>query len=465
MATEPGARSRVLRAVAVLAAVAASAVVVITDGDVPWLVRTGQEILRRRALPTEELFAYTGHGRPLHHEYLTEVLAALAYDGAGVAGLTAWQCLLLAGVAFAVSLAPDAEGRTRPFAGWSPVAVAAAAMLLRETLSVRAQCASNILTALTFVAVLRDQQGDRRALPLALPLGLLWAQLHGGNPHHTALFGVGFLAAPSARRFAFTAAAAALTCVGPYGLRVHAHYLQGTGALHLIKEWQPLGRVLASGNAHAIACVAFAAAACAALVVRWRAGDRSRVELVALALYAALAFRYARTVSELTVLSGVVLARSLAPFEAPRWAPRRALSPLVAAGVVALAVALSPRELGVGFGGRCPLGAVAWLRAHRPPGPMFNSYNLGGWLMLLYPEERVFLDGRGPTAYPERLMVELLAVYRAPARFESLTERHGFRLAVIQPEGNGAPLVAWLRRHPRWRLRHEDARALVFTRE
>jgi hypothetical protein len=171
-------------------------------------------------------------------------------------------------------------------------------------------------------------------------------------------------------------------------------------------------------------------------------------------------------VNELTLVSAVVLARSLADAPAALSPRRRALAAATAAcAVIALAVALSSREPGVSFGGRHPREAIAWLRAHRPAGPMFNSYNLGGWLLLLYPEEPVFIDGRGPTVYPERLMTDLLAVYADPRRFEALTARYGFRVAVLQPGGNGASLVAWLRRHPRWRLRHEDARAVIFTRD
>lgn len=449
---------RALWACALLAAVGASAVLVLGDGDVPWLIRTGEEIVRRGALPRDDPFAYTPRTVPLHHEYLTEVLLYGLYRAGGVLALTAAQCLLLVAFVLAAAQAPTPEGRARPFGGASALALAAGAMLLRELLTLRAQSLSDVLTTLVFVAVLRDHAGDARALPATLPLGLVWAQLHGGNPHHTVLLGLGWLAAPTRRRFGYTVAAAALTCASPNGPRVHAHYLHGTPSLHLIKEWQPLHRVLASGNAHAALCVAFALAAAASLAWRRRRGERVRVEALALAFYALLAARYARGLHELTALATVCLVRGLYAV------PRERVAHVAAALLVAGAAQASGQVRGVGFGGRYSPAAFAWLAAHRPAGPMFNSYNLGGWLMLRYPQERVFVDSRGPTVYPAWRMAELQALYRDPPRFEALTARYGFRLAVLQRDGLGASLVAHLRAHPAWQLRHEDARVIIFTR-
>lgn len=452
--------ARIVLGSALLGAVALSAVLVLADSDVPWLIRTGQEIVRTGALPREDTFAYTARHHPLHHEYLAEVVLYLVYRGGGVSLLAALQCALLAAFVAAASLVPPASpGPTRPFGGASALGLAGGAMLLRELLTLRAQSMSDVLTALVFVAVLRDHQGDRRALPATLPLGLLWAQLHGGNPHHTALLGLGWLAGPTRRRMAFALAAAALTCASPNGPRVHAHYLHGTQALHMIKEWQPLHRIIASGNVHAALCVGFAFAAALGLVWRRRRGETVALEALALGLYGLLAARYARGVHELTVVATVSLGRTLLVVPYPRLAHGAAL-----AGVL-VATLLSARPWGVGFGGRYSPAAFAWLDAHRPAGPMFNSYNLGGWLILLYSQERVFIDSRGPTVYPPGHMAELVALYRDPRRFEALTARYGFRLAVLQRDGLGAGLVGYLRAHPAWRLRHDDPRVVIFTRD
>lgn len=461
-ADDPALRARVGLVLTLVFAV--TAVTEIPDGDLPWLIRSGQETLRLGRIATAESFSFTALGRTLHHEYLTEVVLAWVYDHAGVAGLTALQVAVTLALAVALSNVPDRAGRTRPFAGLSPVPIAVAVVLLRELVSVRAQSFSNAFTAMAFAAVLCDQRGDRWALPMTIPLGLLWTQLHGGNPDLTALLSLGALASPSRRRVAFAAAAAALTCAGPYGARVHLHYLHGSDALHLIKEWLPLWTVIRSGNYYAALCFGFALLAVAALASRARRGERPVFEALAMALYLLASLRYARMLNELVVVSGAVLARSLADVG---LSARRvsALATAASGAVVAAALLASPRGLGVRFGGRYPPGAIAWLRQHNPPGPMFNSYNLGGWLILFYPRERVFIDGRGPTAYSDRSMIELQSIYARPERFEALQARYGFRLAVLQPTGAGASLLAWMRTRREWTERFADDRAVIFTRE
>src|SRR5205823_9243873 len=42
-----------------------------------------------------------------------------------------------------------------------------------------------------------------------------------------------------------------------------------------------------------------------------------------------------------------------------------------------------------------PAAAVSFMARERPPGPIFNDYNWGGYLIWkLYPQYRVFIDGR-----------------------------------------------------------------------
>lgn len=41
-----------------------------------------------------------------------------------------------------------------------------------------------------------------------------------------------------------------------------------------------------------------------------------------------------------------------------------------------------------------PAAAVAWMKANQPEGPIFNSYNFGGYLIWTLPEYPVFIDGR-----------------------------------------------------------------------
>src|SRR3989344_7654629 len=56
------------------------------------------------------------------------------------------------------------------------------------------------------------------------------------------------------------------------------------------------------------------------------------------------------------------------------------------------------RSIGIGLA-KSVEGAGEFLKTNRVPGPVFNNYDIGGYLIFnLYPKERVFVDNR-PEAY------------------------------------------------------------------
>jgi len=64
---------------------------VLNDGDTFWHIRTGEWILSHHAVPWVDSFSYTFTGKPwLAHEWLSEVLLAVAYRGLGWTG--SWCC-------------------------------------------------------------------------------------------------------------------------------------------------------------------------------------------------------------------------------------------------------------------------------------------------------------------------------------------------------------------------------------
>src|SRR5690349_21736555 len=95
-------RSEWLVAVAVLAVAAWIAFnpSLFNDGDTSWHLATGQWILDHRSIPHADPFSFTWAGKPwTAHEWLADALMAVAYRGAGWAGLAA-----LFGMAIGVTL-------------------------------------------------------------------------------------------------------------------------------------------------------------------------------------------------------------------------------------------------------------------------------------------------------------------------------------------------------------------------
>lgn len=466
-----------------LAAVFSAGLFPITELDAPWYLRAGEEILRQRGLPAVDPFSYTSHQPWLNHEWLAEIALALGYRLGGVVALGLLQGLVLALCIGALLLArrrsaaeAPAESPSGFLPGLSPLAYAAGAALLREGLAPRAQLFSFLLFSLTLALVLCDEEpreNPRRPDPLWLyvPIGLLWTQFHGGNPGGVLLLCLLFLSGPSLRRAAFAALALLLTCAGPYGLHVHEHYFQARSTLPAIREWMPLSVALRDGAPIYWFALLFLCAAAAAVYLQARRGEPVRLKALALLALTALCAKYVRFIAEATIVAAAILGQALSgPVGPPalqrfvRWGRGAAVLGLSFL-LLGAAVAASPRTLGFGFSrDRFPMGAVAYLKQAHPPGPLFNSYNFGGYLLWAYPEERVFIDGRAFTVYSEEQIKELLSVYADPPRFAELQRRYGFRLAVLQRLGRGRHFLGWLRQQPGWRVAYEDKLAAVLVR-
>jgi hypothetical protein len=93
--------------------------------------------------------------------------------------------------------------------------------------------------------------------------------------------------------------------------------------------------------------------------------------------------------------------------------------------------------------------------------PVFNSYDLGGY--LIYRHVRPFIDGRSDM-YGDAFM----AAYMAPfdpdrAAFERLVRRYGLRWALIAADS--APMLYLLDTLPGWRRLYGDRVAVVYVRE
>jgi hypothetical protein len=109
-----------------------------------------------------------------------------------------------------------------------------------------------------------------------------------------------------------------------------------------------------------------------------------------------------------------------------------------------------------------PEAAVSFIASHRPPAPILNHYNWGGYFIWrLYPEYRVYIDGRADL-YGDAFMDDLATTYylRGDSWRRSF-EKWGIRTVVLPPD---APLVTALRGLPDWETVYSDSHAVVLTR-
>ena len=92
---------------------------------------------------------------------------------------------------------------------------------------------------------------------------------------------------------------------------------------------------------------------------------------------------------------------------------------------------------------------------------MYNLYHWGGYLIWrLYPEQRVFIDGRADV-YGDAFIDEYLQVYQLRENWREPLDRYRVSLAIID---KGSPLSTVLNESPDWERRYVDEKAAIFVK-
>jgi hypothetical protein len=448
----------------------------IYDSDFWWHLKTGQYIAENRALPVPDPFAFTtagvGEAYPgeaitrhfnLTHEWLAQVLFYAVWRAGGFGGVVVFRALLLAGFCALVGLI--AWRRCQGFYRSLAAACAAAGMAIRFALD-RPYLITFLLLALT-IAILEY----RRWLWLLPPVFLIWANCHGG-------FFLGWLvlgaycaealwqrSADAYRLGGISAVSVLLSGANPNGFRivqVLLYYRSSTLTRNLLEWARPQWFAL---NEFTVLWLG------AALLMAWAWRRVRIVDWILFAAFVAAAFSAQRN----TILVGLI-----APIVIVTYLPwKRVLAP-------ALSFTASLLLIGVGMAAtwsnafqlraaewRYPAGAADFLLAHHVSGPIFNTYEYGGYLIWrLWPQQRVFIDGR---SLSESLFQDygriLYNVEEAGGKSAAeLLDRYGVQTIVMNTfeysEGLMYKLAPALAdpQQTGWKLVYDDPTAIVLMR-
>jgi hypothetical protein len=332
-----------------------------------------------------------------------------------------------------------------------------------------------ILELDVLLAVRRTQQF--RPLLLLPPLFAIWA-----NVHIQFIYGLAALCIaaiePSASRMLRGWAAGADTNVrskpfwqifvacglatlfNPYGWRIYqvvVEYSQQK-AVSYIQEFQPISFQSLPGVC--LLLLAFGAV--------WAVASKGRRDLFSillLAMASGLSFRFARDMWVVAVAGAAIIADSNRapdrPFQptARQWALVAAIVCAFVA-VTATAAHVSNSTLENTVAREFPVAAAAEVTATAYPGPLYNDFNWGGYLIWSLPLRPVSIDGR-TNLHGDRRIEQSVRTWNAQQQWADDPELQQARL-IIGPVD--APLCAVLRLHPRYRLVYEDKVASVFVK-
>jgi hypothetical protein len=109
-----------------------------------------------------------------------------------------------------------------------------------------------------------------------------------------------------------------------------------------------------------------------------------------------------------------------------------------------------------------PVRAIAFLREHSVPGPIFNSYWFGGYLIWTGgTESKVFIDGRGELYEVGGVFSDYMHITRLEPGTLSILGNYGVQACLLD---RNEPLVNFLAALPEWRRVYMDENSTIFVR-
>lgn len=470
------------------------AVRVPADSDTWWHLRSGQYIVQNQTIPTADPFSHTRADQLwIDHGWLAQIFWY------GLYALGGWGAMGLA-LAVLVTIAFWFVWRQIE----ANVFVAAFSMILGAIVSsvvwaARPQLISLVLTAAVAFLLDRFKRRQGSLLPWLPLVMLLWANIHGG-------FAIGFMlmlaylsgelvnhltkhqgdpvASWSRLKYLLVVMGISLAVVviNPHTWRMWLYPFQtvGIGVLReFIQEWQ-------SPNFHLSYVQPFALMVVLVIVAMARAGRQADwSDLALVVLWTGWALFAARNVAIFGLVVTPILARyadlawtqqwqawgyTRVPFSNQGRYPKLSqrfllnwilLGLIIIAALIKIVIPLTPKANLKAEQDSLPFEAVEFIRQEQPPGPIFNSYNWGGYLIFkLWPDYPVYIDGR-TDLYDDTFIRRYLRVMVADADWEQSLDEDGINLVIVE---SNSTLAKFLKLNSSWVESYRDDKAVVFSR-
>jgi hypothetical protein len=460
----------------------------VADPDLWGHVRFGLDILQSGQIVQVDSYSYLTEGRAwINHEWLAEVLFALAYRWAGGTGLIVLKTTLSMVILGLIYRELYHQGLDALRGGL--VLLLITLLFLPGVNTVRPQLFTYVCFLLLFLLIRAAEHDRLRWLWLTPPLFALWTNLHGGVLAGLAILFVwsglhltcraiherrlGAIVSGSGLVICATVAACAMaTVINPYGVELPLFLLRtATVPRPEIVEWMPLRIGTFEGELYLLLL---------GLAVFGLIGSRRprKPALIGVLLGAAVAPLMAVRHVPLFATAGAVVAAEHIADALRRWLPgERVIASLAGArpwvllapGVLAglLVVRALPHfaclQLDPGTGLRFPTRAVALLRQNRVEGNLAVHFDWGEYVIWhLGNQVKVSVDGRRETLYSDEVYNEDVQFRHGLGDWDAVLGRPQTHLALVSKE---FPVYNLLKRKADWSLLYEDQVCALFARQ
>ncbi len=453
------------------------------DPDIWWHLQAGKWMVEHGTLPATDPFSAYGEGKPwVAYSWLFEVGMYGLVQAFGEVGIVLYT---LVGVWLIMLMLHRIIGtRCSDFVCVSGL-LAVSVFALSRIFTPRPWLLTILFFAITLQVVLSLREGRHSRWFWLLPVAYaVWANIHIQFIYGLGLLGLACLA-PLVDRFTqpfaetrpamawgslqwrkligLTALCTLATLVTPYHVHLYSIVVElsaQTGMWEYATEMQALTfRIMADWAM--LGMFSFAL-----VWLGWRR-SWSSFEVLLMCVAAASAFRGQRDIWFLVLASLAILvsAQTRKPGERSSIVPPGGLVPVtlvVAVGVVCIMgyQGWSEAKIQDNTAKVYPIKAAAFVEEQKYPGPLYNHFNWGGYLIWRLPQLKVSMDGRANVHGDDRIKNSLTTWDGGPQWADDV-ELNGAELVIAQKD---MALTALLRLDPRFQLVYRDETAVVFTK-
>jgi hypothetical protein len=454
----------------------------VLDPDMWWHLSVGDWIVRNRSFPHNGIFSHTAATRPwMAYSWGYEVVLARAYSWFSFVGMGIFGTLLTIAVALAIlCMLYRISGRFWPACGLSVVVYAA----FLFNIAPRPVFFSVILFTITLSLLFDAQRSGRVQSLYWLPLVfLLWANIHIQFIYGLAVVGLfagvnllhriamrfkihpDFLSPPTLPAlspFAVLACCVLASCIGPYSYHLYyeAFVISQSKIMYkIIRELQALSFEYFNQYLELLLAIG------AYFAIGWK--KKIDPFKLALLIFATIfAFRTWRDAWFICVVAAAVIADFPAseeerdsPLRASGWAIVAAASTVLLLASVRI-TAFTTRGLDVAISGEYPVDAANFLRRNPVGGPLYNSFDWGGFLIFYMPQYPVSIDGR-TDLYGDTLDEQYYSTQEADPSYVNDPVLNEAGVVLLKKK---FPIATHLLLDRRFRLIYRDDLAVVFAR-
>jgi len=447
----------------------------VTDPDLWWHLKTGQLIAQNHKLFRSDPFSSTRQGHPwLNHEWLPDLFIFSIYRMSGFAGLIiVFAAVIAAGFMVLYSRSPG-----KPYV--AGLCTLLGALTALPSWGARPQMLAFVLASI-LLWILERSETKSSLMGWVVPLIFLWVNLHGSFPVGIVLIAL-FLAGELAEAFlcddwggrarlvrlgAVLGLSILVVPLNPYGFRLFAYPLQTLSSKAMqefISEW-------ASPDFHRLEYTFLLLMLLGLIAGSTLSSARMRLRDSILLIPAMLgALISARHIYFFVLIAVPVLARAGSALFEYRISTsiqksRTVLNGMLVASLFLFAlvrIASVVRKQNAAEAAHFPARLVQFLKAHPLPESTLNYYNWGGYMIWkLYPEYRVFVDGRADL-YGDDFLNEYAHAYYLTNTWDALLDKYRVQAVILPPD---APLITALKGLRGWKVAYADEQATVIIKQ